>query len=272
MIHNYQNKIMKFTKHIILTFALLLAGIGSAMAQANPSPQWKFIPLINGYNVMVATNLPAPGLGVTNVLFTTYKGTIAYSWDGPSNSYWYGQSNNLLNQDAFTRATLEPDANGDINANAAFVLAINQTNYIPIASISNLASYASLVIATNWPLGYSTGGGVSQFLVGTNIYPLIGGSVNTPITVTLFAGAGGIAGVNSVFSQGNPDLSESTGTFQFTFTPSGAPQVFMTNLPAVFLQHAQNVYMSVTNSAGTAANGAAIVINQAGIMQPQLVK
>lgn len=250
-------------KKLIICF-LMAIGV-SAFADSGAPPTWKFFPLLSGYNLLVGTNV-AVTLGATNLEYTSKKGRILYSYNAITNALWYGASNGA-SEDALQPVQLQPDVNGNIVANAALVLYVGNTNYIPVPDVSNLVSSAALCIDTNWALGFSTGGSANQWVVGTNTYPQFAGNGNTPITVTLYAAASSMFD-GSETPAGSPTIYpwETVSTFSFSFTPNGTIQCISTNLPTAFLQHARYVYAAVTN---TAATGNYVLINQLGILQPQ---
>lgn len=245
----------KFIAVIAASFAL----VASVFAQADATPQFKFIPLLSGYNVLVGTNDGfTAGLTVTNVEFTKYNGQILFSLT---------TTNSAIPLDAFKIGSFKPNHNGDsANANASVVVYLGNTNqWVPIATVSNLASATVAVLATNWPIAAS---GNNQFFVGTNLYPQIFGK--NPILITLYrvplrsANGGAAGGSNPAFN-----VPETTAAFSFTVTANDAtPVCLITNLPSTWMQGANDVYCTVTNQA-VSTGGHYQLINQLGILQPQ---
>ena len=244
----------------------LLLG-ASAMAQSGAAPIPRFLPLLSGYNVLVTTN-GAVTLGTTNTLFTAYNGQVLYSL---TNNMINGTVNtNASAADAFQTVALLPDANGDINANAAIWVAVGYTNWIPVVVTNSVGQY---FVTNNWILGESSTPNW-MYPATTNYYPSFGASATNVVTVTLYrAGTknpkGGISG--SINNGSFPMLAETTSAFNIVLTANGTTGVCVTsNLPAAWLQGAKHVYASVniaTNNAG--ANNLGIIVNQIGILQPQ---
>ena len=262
----------KYLKQLASVGAGLLL-CGSAMAQNSVSTIHRYLPLITGYNVYVQTNT-TPGLGVTNTLYTTYNGQIVYSLT--NNSYNGSAVNtNLIANDAFNVGKLATDINGDINANAAVYVYCSNTNWIPIAITNSVGqwfvpatpyttNYSTAAWATVWPLA-SAQSPNWMYPATTNTYPNLNGT--NLVTVNLYAGP-------SMNPQGgygptigpNVALWETTPSFSFSFTTTGGTPVgLFTNLPTSFLQHAKNIYATV--SVNTTNNG--VLLNTIGILQPQ---
>lgn len=256
------NKIIKS-----LLLAIGLTASVTALAQGDATPVMRAYPLLNGYNVMVATSGYA-NLNATNVEFTFKQGQIWFSYNGITNGVWDGNTNQYLpNVAPVQPVELKADLNGDINANASLTIYVNNTNYIPVAVLSNFNSAASLVIATNWPLA------AGSWLAGTNTYPLVDGANNSILQLSLYTSAEKDLGQASMGMPSAMNVMsypwETTPSFQCSFTMSGGPQCFTTNLPAAFLQHARWVYLAITNQAVATPKSVNTLVNQVLLLQPQ---
>ena len=256
------NKYMKTITKKLIGVAASLALASSVFAQSTATPIMRFIPLLTGYNVLLATNVTS-GLGVTNILFSNPQGQIVYSLT--NNSYNGTLNTNLTVGDAFKAVTFAVDVNGDINANASLFISVGNTNLIPVAVTNSFGQY----FVTNWPLAQAQYPNW-MYPGTTNLYPAFTAAQSTnQLTVTLIAGIGDIRGTGYGPVIGNPyPLWETTGTFTCVVTPNGVTPVnLFTNLPTGFLQHAHKVYATITPTVGGTGNG--ILLNQLGILQPQ---
>lgn len=253
-----KNKIIVGLTSLLLPFA--------AMAQTAAVPVYRFLPFFTGFNVQVPTNTIA-GMGVPNLLFSDPQGQNVFSL---TNNIINGTTiTNTIAPDAFRTIGLRSDVNGDINANATVIIAVNNTNLIPIGVTNSFGQY----FVTNWPLA------VQQFPnwmypATTNVFPLVDLSDTNLVTVSLFKVTDIRGGFGTELATSTPQLVETTSSFSFSFNPNLITgQVVYTNLPAGWLQGARNVRATITvapnSAAGTGANPAGILINQLGILQPQ---
>lgn len=276
--HNIKQN-MKNTKQLIAVLVGLLL-CDSVFAQ-NAARTMRFLPFLSGYNVLVPTNSTVT-LGQTNVLYTMYNGQIVYSL---TNTVVNGTLNtNSTSGDAFKFITLMADVNGDINANAALVITIGQTNLIPIAITNSvgqwfvpggglITNYSTGAWAVNWPL---TPSGVPNWMspATTNIYPgFAAGATTNVVNVTLYRGPtmkmGGGGGLGPDLAAGVP-IWETAAEWSTNVTQIGVTATTkIYNLPTVFLQGAHNVYVSLTQSNTASQNATGALVNQIGILQPQ---
>ncbi len=266
--------IMKNIYKKIAVLGLTLLVTSSVMAGALT----RFLPLLSGYNVLVTTNA-AVGFGVTNTLNTSYNGQIIHSI---TNDVFNGTLNtNVLTPDAFRVISLEPDANGDINANAYVTVMIGNTNYIPIAITNSVGqwfvptqpyttNYATAGYATVWPLGINTGPSWMSPAT-TNLYPGIPAASTNAWTITLYrAGTTKLQGGLGADQAPYTPMWETTGAFSFSVAATGVtPVCVITNLPVGWLQGARFVYATVSGAANLGSNGGTNIVNQLGIVQPQ---
>lgn len=295
----------KLFRTLVLTVALGATAI-PVKAQFATTPRMKFIPLLSGYNVQISNS--SAGYGYSNVLYTTTKGQIVYSYSNNVAGTPGGSSSNSFFGDAFQPAVLATDANGDINANASLWLMFGNTNYIPWVATNSQGLYyiptttnggfatsiAGLPIPFQpWPLASGSGPNwmypATTNIYGTNLWsPAALLNVTNQFFVSLYASPGVILnGGEESGLQPKVYLGESVPSFTFTFTltnaipgsaatlPGGVfgatPFIIQTNLPTTFLQHARYVYMviSATNQQYTVGtNLATELLNMAGIVQP----
>ena len=268
---------MKLVKKIAAVGASLLIA-GSAFAQSGVAPTYRFLPLLNGYNVLVPTNATV-GYGSTNVLYTTYAGQVVYSY---SNNVNGGLNTNYTAPDAFKVQSLASDANGDINANASLWIYVGNTNWIPVVTTNSVgqwmvppAGFTNLTLTTayaGWPLAPASAFPNWMGLATTNYYPAFIASATNVVTVSLFAsptmnpqGGTGSATLGPV-----APIWETTASFVTSVTPNGITAVCLsTNLPIAFLQHGRHIYATLSAPPNLASNGNGILVNQLGILQPQ---
>jgi hypothetical protein len=270
---NIKGTMKNMFKKIVAVSAGLLVG-GAAFAQNSQTRTTRFLPLLTGYNVLVASNSTV-GFGVTNTLYTSYKGQILHSLTNDVVNGTY--QSNILNPDAFQMVSLVPDANGDINANAALVIAVGNTNWIPIAVTNSVGqwfiptlpyttNYVTAAWATVWPLAQSAQPNW-MYPATTNMESITAATATNLFTISLYA----VATMNPQGAFGdtigaNYPIVETTSTFTWTVNCTGStPIVLTTNLPVAFLQHAKHVYAKVV----TSDIGTGNIINQLGILQPQ---
>lgn len=271
-------KTMKNIKKIIAFLAIGLLACATTYAQTSAQTQYRFISLLTGYNVLAPTNA-AVGYGSTNVLYTTTAGQIVYSLT--NNSYNASGNTNLIAPDAFKVITLQPDVNGDVNANTSVFISINNTNLIPIAvtnsvgqwfipSLPYTTNYATAAWATVWPLA-PVAAPSWMYPATTNLYPTPLWAATNTVTVTLYKGISDVRGGIGPNGVTPYPLWETTGTFTFVVTPSGTvntPLTLFTNLPTSWLQGAHKVYATVQTTTGASGTFGAL-INTLGIIAPQ---
>jgi hypothetical protein len=250
----------------LLLIAALTALCSVSYAQSTGIRIMKFMPLLSGYNVAVPTNA-TPGLGIVNTLFTMYNGQIVYSL---TNNVVNGTLNtNTTAPDAFKIVDLVADANGDVNANAALVVYIGNTNWIPVVVTNSFGQY----FVTNWTL--ATSKTPNWMYPGTtNVYPVYDQASTNPITISLYRALainpqGGLGADLSPTLSVTNTMWETTPSFTCVVTGLGInPVCLITNLPTVFLQGARHVKATVNTPANSSQNGT-LLLNQLGIMQPQ---
>ena len=195
--------------------------------------------------------------------YTTYGGQIVYSLT--NNSYNATQNTNLIAPDAFKLVSLAPLANGDFAANAAVVLYIGNTNWIPVAVTNSFGQY----FVTNWVLASSQYPNW-MYPATTNVYPTYGLTATNVVTVTLYRlglqyPQGGVA---SATLQKSVNIPETAGAFSFSVNATGITNLcVITNLPSGWLVGARQVYATVSANATTGGSG--VLLNQLGIVQPQ---
>lgn len=268
-----------------LITSLVLTACLSASAQVSSQTAARFIPLLSGYNVLVPTNTTAAGqfgagayatLGQSNTLYTSYAGQELYSLTnnntfGSSNSVTITQQNtNTIAPDAFKIAHIVPDVNGDFNANATLVLVTGYTNYEP--NLYWATNSFGQVYLTNWPLALSQSPNW-QYPATPNTYPTWPASSTNTVVITLFGGAGNIAGVSDSTSGGAilPKMFTSSSIWSASFNvAAGVGNVVMTNIPTGVMQQCKDVYAEVTVTPAAGLTGTTNqLINQLGILQPQ---
>jgi hypothetical protein len=271
-------------KHLLKLLAVLLLGTMTATAQNNGLNISKFLPMLNGYNVLASTNAvqtAGVGYGSTNVLYTTFVGQILYSLT--NNTVNGTAQTNIVAADAFKLGAISADANSDINANAAFAIYVNNTNWIPIAitnvlgqwfvpTAANTTNYATAAWATVWPLAQSQYPSW-MYPATTNLYPQIGAASTNLVTVSLYrelfqnpfsANYGPTIGGNTI-----PSTFETTSAFSFSFNANGAtPVAIITNLPTGWMQGCRRFYAAVSVGTNQAQNQY-VLINSMGLIQPQ---
>ena len=258
-------------KKLIVSLFLMTALV--AVAQTT-TIQYRFMPLLSGYNVYVPTNVTSVGYGTTNVEFTAYNGQILYSL---TNNVINGTVNtNLVAPDAFKLAELVPDANGDVVSNAVLVVAIGNTNLIPIA-ITNIqgqwftptlyytTNYSTAAWATTWPLASSSI--PWMYPATTNVYPFI--TNNLVIWTIHLYRAPAMTPDGSTTGASYP-WWETTAQYTYLYTnaDSYTPSVTYVPLPTWFMQGAKKVYATVGTTTGTYLSKGGL-LNQLGILQPQ---
>lgn len=284
----------------ILSLGLTLSLSFSVLAQNAGTHIWRATPLLTGYNVQIPSNavagpqmLTASGTTAvvtsTNLLFTTYRGQIVYSYSNNANG---GLGTNGFIADAFSPGvSLAADANADINANASLWLVLNNTNYLPIVATNSQGQFVVPGTGTNglypvfggpnptvWP--FNVQGGPNWLgPATTNFYsgfPTSGpGTTTNQFFVNLYTEPD--SKIQGGLGQDlNPTIPmwESAPSFTAAFTLTGAsvPQILSTNLPVGFLQHAHLVAITVGFTNATYTLGTNIqnaLLNQAFIVQPQ---
>lgn len=253
---------MKITK-IIVVGTMLLSPF-AALAQQSATPVMRFIPFFTGYNVQVPTNTVA-GIGVTNLLYSNVQGQNVYSL---TNQNVNGTViTNSISGDAFQQIGLKADVNGDIVANAAVVVYVNNTNLIPIGVTNSFGQW----FVTNWPLA------VSQFPnwmypATTNLFPQVTSADTNLVTINLYRVTDIRGGFGNALAVNTPQMVETAASFSFSFNPTSTTNgVIYTNLPVAWLQGARQVRATITVGAngGNNNNAEGILINQLGILQPQ---
>lgn len=225
----------------------ILISLLAASSLTASAAVFQYDSLLSGYNVLIPTN-STPTLGTTNVLFTYIHGEVLYSLTNNMGN------TNVVAADAFSQATLVPDLNGDIVANATVSYYIGNTNWIPQVVTNANGQY----YVTNWVLNPQTYP-IWMYPATTNYYPAFAASATNVVTISLFR-----ATIIKPFP-----VWETTAGFVFTVTGTGTtPIAGTTNLPASFLQGANLVKASVTAAPNGASNGNGILLNALGIQQP----
>ena len=243
---------------LILLIALFASLSSSAFAQ-NPTPQYRTLPLLSGYNVVVPTNATI-GLTTTNVEFTQTDGKVVYSL---TNNV-VGAATNYVASDAFRAVRLQSDMNGCMASNSALFYVVGYSNLIP-TFVTN--GYNGNVV-TNWPLQNPQ---LVNSLATTNLYPYPPNSANATNTFTISLYRKGI--LNALVggdSWPSVTLNETTPIFTCTVTNGGtvSPQAGFIRLPDTVLVAGQSVYATV--SMGPLVNSAPSgVLNVLEIVQPQ---
>lgn len=278
-------------KKLLTTLGFIGLVAVSALGQNSSAPQFRFLPLFSGYNMLVPTNLtygpgvlPQAGVSVTatNVLYTAYNGQILYAY---SNNINGGLSSNGFAADAFKIVRLVPDNNADVNANASVIISIGNTNYLPIVATNSTGQFFIPTVTTNgafpflagpnptiWPLGNSSGPNW-MFPATTNFYPSFATGTN-PVVVSLYrAHAARLNGGGDASPGNNTYIFETSSAFSFTVaSPVGAVgstvQTVITNLPIAWLQGANFVAATITATA-SGASSQGVLVNQLGLLQPQ---
>lgn len=256
MIHNYEIKIMKFTKTFLISAAALVSL--SVFGQANPTPTTRVLPLLSGYNVVVPTNATV-GLTSTNVMFTQTDGKIVYSLSNTT----VGSYTNYVAGDAFRPVRITADMNGDFVSNAVLFYVIGQSNLIPVFVTNGFGGN----VITNWPLQNPQ---LVNSTATTNLYPYPPNSANSTnvYTISLYR-RGVLNGLMASDSWPAVTAAETTAGFTTTVTGTGAtPAVGFVALPTGFLAAGQSVYATISMAPliNSAPSG---VVNVLEIVQPQ---
>lgn len=275
--HKFSLHYIQNMKKLIITGAAILFEV--ATFAASQTPQYRFIPLLSGYNIQITNGSSAAAtIGSTNVLNTTYNGQVLYSLN--TNTINGTINTNSLSPDAFKRISLVPDANGDVNANASLFVYIGNTNWIPLVTTNSVgqffippAGFTNAQVTTayvGWPLAAGNGFPNWMYPATTNYYPQESGTFSTNVvSIALYR----VATVNPQGGVGSDlqspfMLAESTAGITNTITANGTTPVgAFFPLTTTFLQGAREVYCSVWIN-GTNLNGG-ILVNQIGIVQPQ---
>jgi hypothetical protein len=218
--------------------------------------------LLNGWNLYI-TNAITYGPGVTNQEFTTLNGQIVYSWT--QNTINGVLNTNAIIGDAFnlSGAKLAVDANGDVVANAALHIYLNNTNWIPTYQTNSVGQ--DYVNVTNWVLASSVYP-AWQFPATTNLYPTYPtASATNLVTIYLQRGftynLGGIVPPITVWDT-------VTNAFSVTLNGNGAsPISVIMNLPTSFTQGARMIRVAGIYTTNLTA-ASSYLLNQISLYQP----
>lgn len=266
----------------------LAVGVGAtAMAQNSAAPVYTESSLLTGWNVYV-TNANTIVVGTLGTPYTSLNGQILLA--NITNVINGVTQSNTPAKDAFNTAgvRLYPDVNGDIVANAAIHVLINQTNLIPVAMTNSQGYWFVGTMPTNgfpyqnipplyqpWPLipnQYSF-----TMPASTNLYLGLPTTTSTNNLVFSFQRGWtykvGLGGTYTVWDT-------STNLFQFIYNGAlnaagamwpvaGTSQSIITNLPTTFTQGADRIRLySITEPDGTGNEPSPYIINAISVGQP----
>jgi hypothetical protein len=265
----------------------------AAFGQSGTTETWRFLPLLSGYNVQVPPTNGAVGLYSTNVLYTKYSGQVLLSYSNNANG---GLPTNSMAPDAFQVAELVPDANGDINANAALWIWLQNTNWIPLAATNAFGQwmvpppgFTNPAVTTaygGWPLAPASGFPNWMGVASTNYYPqwgLNGWTNNLYIylysapAMKLSGGVGNDLGLTVPTWETVPSFVTNIALSSANVGNGTTPYVTHFNLPISLLQGGRHFYVAFSQSNSIAGNVSAnsgtnvtpILVNQVGLLQPQ---
>lgn len=186
----------------------LISILTLSVAMVASAATYRVQPLLNGYNLYVTNGAPA-AVGGTNLVYTTIQGTIVYSLTNNMGN------TNVISGDAFDGATaIAADLNGNINTNAAFIVALGFTNLIPIAVTNSQGQYFT---SNSWPL-ISSQYPTYMYPATTNLYPFLPSSLSTNVVTFNLQ-----RGITAVFNGagGNPYVIWEVASNSFSFTATG---------------------------------------------------
>lgn len=259
---------------------LITLAIAVVLAASAHAANIKLFSLLNGYNVLIQTNITV-GFGNSNIFYTTIQGQAVYSWTNNtvfttsgSNTATTIVQSNLVANDAFKPIDLFPDANGDYNSTATLVLYTGNTNWSPNnywqTNANGLVYLGTNVVGSYWPLAASIFPNW-QYPATPNAYPtLSAANESNTITISLYPGSGNPSSSADVPAS-YPVLYSSTAIWSATYVvAAGIPNCVMTNIPAVSLQQMRKVYATITCSGPTSGMTTSTneIVNFIGIYQP----